>query len=106
MQHAPGGKPRREEGHRHAPHAEFARHRTGMQPRRTPEGQQAEIARVNAAPHSRHANPIRHANIRQAMHTRRRRHRIKPKLGAEGRKGAFRRCHIQLALAAQKIRGI
>ena len=106
MQHAPGGKPGSEEGHGHALHAEFACHRTGMQTRRAPERQQTEIARVNAAPDCRHANPIRHANIRKPVHTRRRRHGIQPKLGAEACKSTFRRRHIQLALATQKIRGI
>ena len=106
MQHAPGGKPRRKERHSDAPHAEFARHRAGVQPCRAAESEQAEIARINAAPHGRHANPIRHADIGKPVHARRRRHGIQPKLGAEARKGAFRRCHIELALAAQEIRGI
>ena len=77
-----------------------------MQPGCTTKRQKAEIARVNAAPHSRHANPIRHADIGKPVHARRRRHGIKPKLGAERCKGALCRRHIQLALATQKIRGI
>ena len=77
-----------------------------MQPCRTAESEQTEIARINTAPHGRHANPVCHANICKPMHARRRRHGIQPKLGAEARKGAFCRRHIQLALAAQKIRGI